>query len=189
MMKKGLQMAHDLDDILAEEGEALKSFSEDVRAEMKALIEDMERDFTILLEKLLQGEVANFEKQVQSILAAKNEIETSSGSDNGGFTNAGSDLFNKGFGGIFNESFSTSSGSIIGRTLNSALNNAVRSVLKTGKINSRSVIRAGANVAGRAIGKNIAGVFTGSSKPSFRLSRGQIASEALSGLGKGQRDS
>ncbi len=182
-------MPQNLDDILAEESEALKGFSEEVRAEMKELLEDMERDFTTLLEKLIQGEVANFEQQVQSILAAKNEVTASAGSDGGGFASAGSELFNKGFGDIFNESFSTSSGSIIGRTLNSALNNAVRSVLRTGKINSRSVIRAGANVAGRAIGKSLGGVFTGSSnKPSFRLSRGQIASEALAGLGKGKRD-
>lgn len=151
-------------------------FEQETRTRMQDLMSEIERDFRTFLDQLLQEELGRFEQRLGDALGQSVEstvssqlVESFAPQNSGSFT-----------------PISNGTGSLLSNAFNNALNSAIYSLGRSGRINPRSVFRAGASSIGRVIGNSIGDSITGDSN--VRLSRGQSALEALGELTAGRRN-
>lgn len=135
---------------------SLNRFDEEAREKLRALSSDIEREVARSLELMQKLE------QLHSSISG----EPVSATHIGDF------------------SASNSSGDFLSRALDSAISRASSSIVRTGRINGRTVLNAGGRVLGNALGQSIAG-----SIGRMRLSGSQLGQQLSSELLRGRRNS
>lgn len=160
----------ELDSLLAEETLRMERFSTEVRAQMRALMAEIERDFQQFIDRVLGEQVARLESEAAAI-SPDAHAPAYGAAIGGGLAEA--------FGNVFNDS-----GSILGDALNAVVNAASTTLIRGGNLTPRSIVNAG----GRVIASQIENVSLRTNPDGMRLSRAQIGEGMMKELGRGHKN-
>lgn len=161
----------ELDSLLSDETLKLEQFSSEVRAHMRLLMQEIERDFQQFIDRMLQEQTARLEAEAAS-LSPQGEAPAFGTAVSGGLADAAGTAFSGG-------------GSILGDAFNAVLNAATSSLLRTGKLKPRAI----ANAGGRVIASQIDAASFRTSADTMRLSRAQLSERVMKELGRANKNS